>query len=305
MFLTKKVERIINHYQGETPSVKAKIATLLMHGKLSGTGKMVILPVDQGFEHGPTRSFHMNPEAYNPEYHVKLAIEAGLTAYAAPKGMLEAMPDKYRGTIPLILKANSANLLLSKNVEPYQSLTASLQDALYLGCVAVGYTIYPGSDNSLEMIEMISELISEAKSYGLATVVWSYPRGGSLSKEGETAIDTIAYASHIAALMGANIIKVKPPSQAVFANDLKDKYDKSYESLEQRISHVMHSTFCQKRLVVFSGGESKNKDAILNEVRAIQKGGGSGSIIGRNSFQRPYDDALSFLNEIVDIYLEG
>ncbi len=303
MRLTPQIREILKNYESESPAVKSNLVRILMSGRLAGTGKMVILPVDQGFEHGPARSFAPNPIAYDPRYHIKLAIDAGLNAYAAPKGMLEAIPDEFCGIMPLILKANSANSLISNKNQPDQSITANIQDAIYLGCTAIGFTIYPGSDNSLEMIQEVSELISEAKSYGLATVIWSYPRGGDLSKSGETALDVVAYATHIAALLGANIIKVKPPSETV-KDKTTDVYSKlEFKDLSKRIEHIMQAAFAGRRLVVFSGGVAKTQSDIYKEIEAINKGGGNGSIIGRNSFQRPYDEALSLLSNIINIYL--
>ena len=308
MYLTAQVKKILQSYESEFPAVKSNLARILMSGKLAGTGKMLILPVDQGFEHGPAKSFAPNPAAYDPIYHIKLAIDAGLNAYAAPKGMLEVITDEFRGTIPLILKANSANSLISKENSPDQSITASIQDAVYLGCTAIGFTIYPGSDNSLEMIEEVSELVSEAKSYGLVAVIWSYPRGGDLSKNGETALDVIAYATHIAALIGANIIKVKLPSNVIEKESALNIYSTpnqmaDFENLSERVSHIMQAAFGGRRLVVFSGGTTKNQDDLYKEIEAINKGGGNGSIIGRNSFQRPYNEALKLLSNIINIYL--
>lgn len=308
MQLTENVKKILKGYESESPAVKANLVKILMTGKLAGTGKMLILPVDQGFEHGPAKSFAVNPAAYDPEYHVKLALDAGLNAYAAPKGMLEAISDEFRGTIPLILKANSSNSLMHKDIEPNQSITGNIQDAIYLGCTAIGFTIYPGSDNSLEMIQEISEMIAEAKSYGLAAIVWSYPRGGDLSKKGETALDTIAYAAHIAALIGANIIKIKLPSEDIEDKSAINIYSKemhTYKNLKNRVAHIMQVAFAGKRLVVFSGGSAKTEDEIYKEVDAINKGGGNGSIIGRNSFQRPYEEAIELLSNIIKIYLNG
>jgi class I fructose-bisphosphate aldolase len=308
MYLTENVKKILKGYENESPAVKSNLVKILMNGKLAGTGKMLILPVDQGFEHGPAKSFAVNPAAYDPEYHVRLALDAGLNAYAAPKGMLEAISDEFRGTIPLILKANSSNSLMHKDIEPNQSITGSIQDAIYLGCTAIGFTIYPGSDNSLEMIQEISEMIAEAKSYGLAAIVWSYPRGGDLTKKGETALDTIAYAAHIAALIGANIIKIKLPSEDIEDQSAVSIYSKemhAYKNLKNRVAHIMQVAFASKRLVVFSGGSAKAEDEIYKEVDAINQGGGNGSIIGRNSFQRPYEETVKLLSNIIKIYLNG
>jgi class I fructose-bisphosphate aldolase len=305
MKITQIVKEILSHYESDNPGTKANLAKFLMHGKLGGTGKLLILPVDQGFEHGPARSFAANPMAYDPNYHFEIAIEAGLNAYAAPLGMIESGADKYAGAIPLILKANSANSLSGSNDAPDQAITASVDDALRLGCSAIGFTIYPGSEKANCMIEEISEITREAKAKGLAVVIWSYPRGGKISKEGETALDIVAYAAHIAALIGAHIIKVKPPIDHLEDDAAKKVYESAKinrTSLTQRVAHVVQSCFNGKRLVVFSGGAGKDSSSILEEAKAIRDGGGNGSIIGRNTFQRPKAEALSLLAEIIEIY---
>ena len=305
MRLTPKVKDILSWYESDNPGVKTNLARLLMHGRLAGSGKLVILPVDQGFEHGPARSFAPNPAAYDPRYLFELAIEAGLSAYAAPLGPLEAGAVNYAGEVPLILKLNSANSLAGGNIGD-QALTASVDDALRLGCVGVGFTIYPGSDACYGMQEELKDIIREAKAKGLVPVVWSYPRGGKISKEGETALDIIAYAAHMAALMGATIIKVKPPKAGVDLAAAKDAYDKAevpMDTLAERMAHVMQAAFAGRRLVVFSGGEAKGTEGVLDEIRQIRDGGGHGSIIGRNSFQRPKAQALELLDQAVKIYL--
>ena len=276
-----------------------------MSGKLGGTGKLVILPVDQGFEHGPARSFAKNTPAYDPHYHFKLAIDAGLSAFAAPLGMLESGADTFAGQIPLIMKINSSNSLSKENIAPSQALTGSVSEAIRLGCSAIGFTIYPGSEMALDMISEIQEIAVEAKDAGLAVVVWSYPRGGNISKEGETAIDIVSYAAHMAALVGAHIIKVKPPTSYIEQDEAKKVYETEnipIVTLSDRIKHVVQSCFNGKRLVVFSGGSAKNKESLLEEIKDLHIGGASGSIIGRNSFQRPYNEALELLKQIIKIY---
>lgn len=305
MQLSRKVSKILENYTHENPGVLKNIANILMAGKLKGTGKMVILPVDQGFEHGPARSFAVNPEAYDPLYHPKLAIDAGLNAYAAPLGMLEMAAANYPGAIPYILKMNSANSLVPSEGEPDQAMIGSVDDALRLGCSAIGFTIYPGSGNAFFMFEEVAELAREAKAKGLAVVVWSYPRGGDLTKKGETSLDVIAYAAHIAALIGANIIKVKPPAADLEQDAAKKVYDKNHADMGQlkdRIAHIMQSSFDGKRLVVFSGGGAKDEAALLTEIQELQMGGASGSIIGRNVFQRPREEALALLAQVIEIY---
>ncbi|MEJ0067657.1 MAG: class I fructose-bisphosphate aldolase [Pseudomonadota bacterium] len=296
---------MLSNYESDNPGTKANLARILMHGRLGGTGRLVILPVDQGFEHGPARSFAPNPPAYDPHYHFDLAIEAGLSAYAAPLGMLEAGAASFAGSLPLILKVNSSNSLARAKEAPTQAITGSVRDALRLGCAAVGYTIYPGSDAAFDMMEDLRDLTEEAKDHGLAVVVWSYPRGGDLSKAGETAFDICAYAAHMAALMGAHIIKVKPPTAALELDAAKKVYEKQKidgSTLAARVKHIVQACFNGRRLVVFSGGEAKDLDGLYNEVRGIRDGGGTGSIIGRNTFQRPRAEALSMLDTIIKIY---
>ena len=305
MKITKYVKKILCQYESDNPGVKTNLARILMSGKLGGTGKLVILPVDQGFEHGPARSFAKNIEAYDPHYHFQLAIDAGLSAFAAPMGMLEAGADTFAGQIPLIMKTNSSNSLSREQDAPNQAITGSVREAIRLGCSAVGFTIYPGSDDALDMISNVQEMAAEAKDAGLAVVIWSYPRGGDISKEGETAIDIVAYAAHMAALIGAHIIKVKPPTSHIELSEAKKVYSSEkipIDTLTSRIEHIVQSCFQGKRLVVFSGGASKNKQGLLNEIKDLYKGGASGSIIGRNSFQRPHKEALDLLNEVTDIY---
>ena len=305
MKITRNIKRILSYYESDNPGVKANLARVLMSGKLGGTGKLVILPVDQGFEHGPARSFAKNSLAYDPHYHFKLAIDAGLSAFAAPLGMLEAGADTFAGQIPLIMKINSSNSLSNEKTAPSQALTGSVSEAIRLGCSAVGFTIYPGSEMALDMISDIQEIAVEAKDAGLAVVVWSYPRGGNISKEGETAIDIVSYAAHMAALVGAHIIKVKPPTSYIEQDEAKKVYlseNIPISSLNERIKHVVQSCFNGKRLVVFSGGSSKDKESLLEEIKELYLGGASGSIIGRNSFQRPYTEAIALLNQIIDIY---
>ena len=305
MKMTRTIKKILNNYESDNPGVKANLVNILMSGKLAGTGKLVILPVDQGFEHGPARSFAKNSLGYDPHYHFKLAINAGLSAFAAPLGMLEAGADTFAGQIPLIMKVNSSNSLSREKGAPTQAITGSVSEAIRLGCSAVGFTIYPGSDAALDMITEIQDIALEAKDAGLAVVVWSYPRGGDISKEGETAIDIVSYAAHMAALVGAHIIKVKPPSSFIELSEAKKVYISEnipIDTLTDRIKHVVQSCFNGRRLVVFSGGNSRDNDSLLKEVKELYLGGASGSIIGRNSFQRPYDEALDLLNQITNIY---
>ena len=298
------VQEILSYYTSDNAGTKTNIARLLRSGKLAGTGKLVILPVDQGFEHGPARSFAPNPPGYNPLYHFQLAIDAGCNAYAAPLGFLEAGASQFAGQIPLILKLNNHDVL-HDDKDPMPSVTGSVKDALRLGCAAVGFTIYPGSAHCNVMYEQLRAIAEEAKDNGLAVVVWSYPRGSSISKEGETAMDVVAYAAQIAAQLGAHVIKVKLPSAHLEQAAAKKVYDSTQipiKTLAERVKHVVQSAFDGRRIVIFSGGAKSEDKNVFEEARAIRDGGGFGSIIGRNSFQRPKADAVKFLQTIMGIY---
>ena len=303
--MSERVKEILSWYAGENPGVLGKLARIMMTGSLAGTGRFVILPVDQGFEHGPVRSFGPNPDGYDPRYHFQLAIDAGCNAYAAPLGFIEAGAAEYAGRIPTILKLNNHDTLSPDTTDPIMSVTGSVDDALRLGCAAIGYTIYPGSAGYKSMYEDLAELTREAKAKGLAVVVWSYPRGSGVSKEGETAVDVAGYAAQIAAQLGANIIKVKPPTDHIMQPEAKKVFDAQKiptATLADRVRHVVQSAFGGRRIVIFSGGAKGADEKIFDECTGIRDGGGFGSIIGRNSFQRKKPEALKFLAKVMDIY---
>ncbi|HZI15425.1 MAG TPA: class I fructose-bisphosphate aldolase [Myxococcus sp.] len=300
---TDRVKQILSWYNSDSPGVLTNLARLMNTGTLAGTGKLVILPVDQGFEHGPARSFGPNPAGYDPDYHVQLAIDSGCNAYAAPLGFLEAVAGKFAGEIPLLLKLNNSDSL-AKVAAPMSAVTASVKDAVRLGCVAVGYTIYPGSAARNEQYEALREIIKEAKEYGLPTVVLAYPRG-NLSKEGETGIDVVAYAAQISAQLGAHIIKVKPPQDHLEQPEAKKAFEKANiqtKTMADRVREVVRSAFNGKRIVIFSGGEAKDTPALLEEIRQINAGGGFGSIMGRNAFQRPHGESVKLLKDVMGIF---
>lgn len=302
--MNSRIQEIIGWYESDNPGTRTNLARLLGHGKLAGTGKLVILPVDQGFEHGPARSFAPNPSGYHPHYHFQLALDAGCNAYAAPLGFLEAGAANFAGRIPLILKLNNHDVLHDEK-DPLSAVTGSVKDALRLGCSAIGYTIYPGSAHCTTMYQQLREMAEEAKAHGLAVVVWSYPRGAGLSKEGETAIDVVAYAAQIAAQLGAHVIKVKLPTAQIEQAAAKKVYDSQQipiKTLPERVRHVVQSSFDGRRIVIFSGGAKSEDKNVFEEARAIRDGGGFGSIIGRNSFQRPKAEAIKFLQTVIGIY---
>ena len=302
--MNERIKEILSWYGSDNPGTRTNLARLLSHGKLGGTGRLVILPVDQGFEHGPARSFAPNPPGYDPHYHFELAIEAGCNAYAAPLGFLEGGVTRYAGQIPLILKLNNHDVL-HDDKDPLPAVTGSVRDALRLGCSAIGYTIYPGSSHCVQMYEQLRAIAEEAKASGLAVVVWSYPRGSALSKEGETAMDVVAYAAQIAAQLGAHVIKVKLPTAHLEQAAAKKAYEAEQipiKTLSERVRHVVQSSFAGRRIVIFSGGAKSDDKNVFEEARAIRDGGGFGSIIGRNSFQRPKPEAIKFLRTVMGIY---
>jgi len=299
-----KVKEILSHYTADNPGTISKLERMFMQGRLAGTGKMVILPVDQGFEHGPARSFAPNPPGYDPFYHPQLALDAGLSAYAAPLGFIEAIARDFAGKIPLILKLNNHDVLMAES-NPLSAVTGSVDDALRLGCVAIGFTIYPGSEFRVDMYEQLRELTEDAKSVGLAVVVWSYPRGQDLSDAGETAIDVGAYAAQIACQLGAHIAKVKIPTDYIEQDAARKVYEAQkipIGTMSERIKHVMQAAFDGKRIVIFSGGAKAGDESVFEAARAIKEGGGFGSIIGRNVFQRPRAEALKLLDKLIEIY---
>jgi class I fructose-bisphosphate aldolase len=301
------VKEILSWYGSDNPGVKANLARMMNTGTLAGTGKFVILPVDQGFEHGPARSFEPNPAAYDPDYHVQLAIDSGCNAYAAPLGFIEAVADKFAGQVPLILKTNNSDTL-AKVDQPCSAITSSVEDALRLGCSAIGYTIYPGSGQRNQQYQDLRELILEAKSHGLPTVLWAYPRGAGISKDGETAIDVCAYAAQISAQLGAHVIKIKPPKDFIEQAEAKkvfEKYNIPTKTLEDRVRHCIKSAFNGKRIVIFSGGETKGTDELLADVKALAAGGAFGSIKGRNAFQRPRAEAIKLLHGVMQIFKDA
>jgi class I fructose-bisphosphate aldolase len=303
MSYTDRVRQILSWYPSDSPGVLANLARMMNHGVLAGTGKMVILPVDQGFEHGPVRSFQPNPAGYDPDYHAQLAIDSGCNAYAAPLGFLEAVAGKLLGEIPLILKVNNSDSL-AKVADPCSALTSSVKDAVRMGCSAIGYTIYPGSAARNQQYQDLRDLIAEAKSYGLPTVLWAYPRG-ALSKEGEQAVDVIAYAAQISAQLGAHVIKVKPPKDFIEQAEAKkvfEKYNIPTKTMADRVRHVMQSAFNGKRIVIFSGGEAKDTPSLMEEIKGLRDGGAFGSIMGRNAFQRPRDESIKLLKDVMAVF---
>ena len=305
--MQKKISEILSWYPALTVKQRANMVKLFNHGRIGGTGKLVILPVDQGFEHGPARSFTSNPAGYNPVYHAELAIKSGCNAYAAPLGALEAAADIIaKNNLPTILKLNNHDLMMPDDANYFPAITAWIDDAVRLKASAVGMTVYAGSSHSYEMYQQARELVSDARKAGLIVVIWMYPRGSGLpSKEAEIAVDVISYGVHIACQLGAHIVKCKPSSNLVaLENNVKRGVYKNLliETLADRTKLVLKAAFDGRRVVICSGGEARTTDEIFEEIKQLKKGGAFGSIVGRNSFQRPLNEAVKLLHDIQDIY---
>jgi fructose-bisphosphate aldolase, class I len=299
-----RIEEILSWYTSDNPGVRTNLYRILSHGKLAGTGRILMLPADQGFEHGPGRSFSNNPAAYDPRYHIELAIEAGCNAYVAPLGFLEAVAADYAGQIPMVLKMNGRDLL-HKDPDPMMAQFATVEDALRLGCTAVGFGIYPGTNNRRILYEQLREVVREAKRVGLPVICWSYPRGANIPKEAETAADITTYAAHLAAQMGAHILYLKLPTERIEHEDTRILYEKhgvKLTTLEDRIRHVLQGAFQGRRIVLFSGGPRGDADIILNEAIAIRNAGANGQMIGRNAFQRSRESALELFEKLIRVY---
>lgn len=303
--MSARVDEMLSWYGTDNPKTIANLRRILMHGRTGGSGKLVVLPVDQGFEHGPARSFAVNPAGYDPRYHAQLALDAGCSAHAAPLGALQMAAPTFAAHLPLILKCNGGDSLFI-GPDPVPAVTAGVEDALRLGCAAVGFTIYPGSAGRNVMYEQLRRLARDAHAAGLPLVVWSYPRGSGVSTEGRTAVDVVAYAAHLACQLGAHIVKVKPPTDFIENAGARAALEKSgtpLDTLADRVRHVVQSAFDGHRIVIFSGGAAKETAAVLEENRQTALGGGFGTIMGRNSFQRPHDEGVELLRQVMDIHI--
>jgi fructose-bisphosphate aldolase, class I len=303
--MSERVQEILSWYEGEDRTTLENLRRMLMHGRTGGSGKLVILPVDQGFEHGPARSFAANPAGYDPRYHAQLALDAGCSAHALPLGAAQVVAPRYAAELPLILKCNNSDSLFT-GPDPEPAVVCGAEDAVRLGCAAVGFTIYPGSARRNAMYADLRKLAADASAAGLPLVVWSYPRGSGISKEGQTSVDVVAYAAHLASQLGAHIIKVKPPTARIESDAARTAMEQGgveIDTLADRVRHVVQSAFGGRRIVIFSGGAAKGTEAVLEENRQTAAGGGFGTIMGRNSFQRPHDEAVRLLHQVMDIHL--
>jgi class I fructose-bisphosphate aldolase len=303
MRITQRVKKFLTGLEGDNVGTKTNLARLLTEGRLGGSGSIIALAVDQGFSDGPALSFAQNPRSYDPHYHFQLAVDGQVSALAAPLGVLESGADTFAGTVPLILKMNSPGTQSTHYTQGISGgITASVSDALRLGCAAIGCTVSSESDSSYEEIRA---LIEEAKASGLAVIIWSHPVGGNFSVEGETALDTVAHGAHMAALLGAHMVCVKVPTNHLEDQERKLFYAKhgiSMHTVSDRVRHVRQACFNGRRMVLFSLSDKESDEEMLEEIRGIRDGGANGCILGRVSFQRPFDDGLEMLDQVIKVY---
>lgn len=277
----------VDDYSYEPAAVRQNLARLI--GGSFSQRHCFIMAVDQGFEHGPQRSFgDDNAWGWDPRRHLQLASQEKISALTAPLGFLQDIHHT-ETHVPLILKLNHASALYPKNVAPTLAQVASVRDAVRLGCIGVGWTLYPGSSQFLAQLENLREVIAEARDHGLFTMVWSYPRGEALSKDQEREGDVIAYGAHMACLAGAHIVKVKIPSG-------------DHQTKKNTMKRIVSSCFQGRRWVLFSGGEKATDTSLLEEANLICEVGAHGAVMGRNIFQRSWQDAQSLLRDLLEIY---
>jgi fructose-bisphosphate aldolase, class I len=299
-----------------SPQVLRSIAQLYQHGALGGSGYLNLLPVDQGIEHSAAFSFYKNQDYFDPENIIKLAIEAGCNGVASTFGVLALNARKYAHKIPFIVKINHNELLTYPNKYD-QILFGTVKEAWNLGAVAVGATIYFGSEESDRQIKEIAEAFSEAHSLGMATVLWCYLRNDSFkigAADYSASADLTGQANHLGVTIQADIIKQKLPVNNYGFKDVKfGKYnDAMYESLttEHPIDLCrlqVANCFMGKIGLINSGGssgESDLKDAVTTAV-INKRAGGSGLIMGRKAFQRSLKEGVELLNAVHNVYLDN
>ena len=261
--------------------------------------------MDQGFEHGPARSFAANPAGYDPRYHARLALDAGCSAHVAPPGALELVAPAYADELPLILKCNSSDSLFT-GAGPGAGGDRGCRRRPAAALRRGGFHDLPRLRGEERDVRRCGHWSATPAPRACRWCVWSYPRGSGLVQEGRTAVDVVAYAAHLACQLGAHVVKVKPPSELVENASARSALDKAgvpLGTLADRVRHVVQSAFDGHRVVIFSGGPAKETAAVLEENAQTARGGGFGTIMGRNSFQRPHDEAVALLHQVMDIHV--
>ena len=277
------------------PGKRARLRRLLFEFG-PGNGTLMLLPIDQGIEHGP-RDFFPNPASKDPEYQFRLAAEAGYSALACQIGMAEKYYPDYAGQVPLILKVNGKTDIPPSD-EAFSTCNASVEDAVRLGADAVGYTLYVGSPRQGEDLAQLKRVREDCDRYGMPLIVWSYPRGRDIEKKGgQTSFYAIDYAARMAMEMGADVVKLNfPKFDPEKDKDSPAPYNEMDVSPDEAVQQIVASA--GRSLVVLSGGSKADDDVVLGHTRTIMQAGGTGVIFGRNVWQREWDDALEIIEQI-------
>jgi len=273
---------------------------LYEHGP--GNGTLLLLPIDQGLEHGP-RDFFPNPEAANPEFQLRLAKEGGFSGIVFHVGLAEKYFKGYEGTVPLVLKLNGKTEIPDDS-QAFSPQTASVEDAVRLGADAVGYTLYVGSPAQGEDFVQFMRIREECERYGMPLIVWSYPRGEAIAKKGgRDSLYAIDYAARVAAELGADLVKLNLPKiDPEKDKDTPKPYNTLRPSFEEAVARVIRSA--GRTLVIISGGEMVNDQELIERARVSMEAGATGLIFGRNIWQRPYEGGLRLSREIREILLQ-
>jgi len=266
-----------------------------------GNGTLLLLPIDQGIEHGP-RDFFPNPASKDPEYQFRLAAEAGYSAIACQIGLAEKYYPDYAGQVPLILKVNGKTDIPPSG-DALSTTNASVEDAVRLGADAVGYTLYVGSPRQDEDLHQLKGVREECDRFGMPLVIWAYPRGSAIDeKGGRDSFYAIDYAARMAMEMGADVVKLNMPK--INPDNDKDApapYNEMDVDQAEAIRHCVESA--GRSLVVLSGGSKADDDVVLQNTKMVMEAGGSGVIFGRNVWQREWNDALEIVEQIKETLL--
>jgi class I fructose-bisphosphate aldolase len=269
---------------------RARLHTLLYdHGP--GNGTLLLLPLDQGLEHGPV-DFFVNPPAKDPDFQIRLALEGNYSGIALQIGLASRYLPRYAGRLPLVLKVNGKTSVPSSD-EAFSPLTSSVEDAVRLGAAAVGYTCYVGSPAQDRDLRQMNEVRAECERFGMPLICWSYPRGSAIAKRGgQDSLYAIDYAARVASEMGADVIKINIPRDHSEADATSPApYDSLVEDRREMLARVIRSA--GRSLVIFAGGSKLKDDELLGRIDDCMAAGGSGFIFGRNMWQRPMDQALA------------
>ncbi|TFG32864.1 fructose-bisphosphate aldolase [Candidatus Thorarchaeota archaeon] len=271
----------------------------MMYEHGPGNGKLMILPIDQGLEHGPV-DFFPNPPSADPEFQFKLAVEGGYSGIALHLGLAEKYAPKYAGKIPIVLKINGKTRIPSAN-QPVSPMTGSVEDAVRIGADAIGYTLYVGSPNQYTDFTQFRKVKADAERYGMPIIMWAYPRGEAIdAKGGRDSLFAIDYAARVADELGADVVKLNvPEDDPKTRSQQRSPYDKLELSYEERVHKVVKTA--GKCLVLFSGGGMISDEEVVHRAKACLEQGATGLIFGRNLWQREWDDALAMTKKLKDM----